>query len=881
MNKIICKENLKKILIIFLLLQPLLDTYILFEEKAIEIFTISPSTIIRLICIFIIGIFSIVIIKSKRKWLNFIIYILMIFMYSVIHIYNAKQFVSLTPGNFNFSIITEIFYIIRLIIPFMIIFVTSNIRFDKKKIKKVLNILICIFSITIVITNIFKISVGAYITKPIGYNIFDWFTKNIHNTHSFYDTATRGYFSFANMISSLMFGFTSILFYRLIKNFNYKTISMLIIQMLAMFMLGTKVATFGFVLSLFAMSVVYIYFCFIKKEIKFNYKIPVVIVALTISWGIIYPYSPCKNRINITNESEIIKEELTVKDFSKELENLTEKEKGMYVSDYVLENYEAFGIKEEYILKKYPYENDAFFWYQMFSEPSYVKSDNRKLMGSIIERLKYLNDRKTMDELFGLTYSRVSNIATLEKDFVYQYHTLGLVGFILLILPYIILLISCLFKMIFNINKITLKNVSLVTCLLSALAGAYYCGNSLDNLTFSIIIAFIYGILLNNLNYKKEKIKEDEITILALHLGYGGVEKYISSLCKMLENNYKINIITTYKMLDKPAFYFDDKIKITYLMKEKPNKEEFKEAIRSKNIIKILQEGFKSIKILYLRKSKNIEAIKNIDSKYIITTRTFHNNLVSKYANSEIIKIATEHNFHNNDKKYINNLVKSLKRFNYLVVVSNTLKEFYKNKIGNTECIYIPNVIDNLPNKYTNLKENNLINIGRLEYEKAHTDLIDIIYDVKKEIPNIKLYLIGDGSKRPELENKIKSLSLEDNIILTGYLDQKEMEKYLIKSKLFVLTSLTESFGLVLIEAMSYKVPCIAYDSADGAKELLKNGNGVLIKDRNKKLMVKEIIELLNDKNKLNKLSETGHLSCKKYLIDNVAKQWLELLNKE
>ena len=51
-----------------------------------------------------------------------------------------------------------------------------------------------------------------------------------------------------------------------------------------------------------------------------------------------------------------------------------------------------------------------------------------------------------------------------------------------------------------------------------------------------------------------------KITILALHLGFGGVEKYISSLCKMLEEDYQIEIISTYKVSDKPAFNFSNKI---------------------------------------------------------------------------------------------------------------------------------------------------------------------------------------------------------------------------------------------------------------------------------------------------------------------------------
>ena len=95
------------------------------------------------------------------------------------------------------------------------------------------------------------------------------------------------------------------------------------------------------------------------------------------------------------------------------------------------------------------------------------------------------------------------------------------------------------------------------------------------------------------------------------------------------------------------------------------------------------------------------------------------------------------------------------------------------------------------------------------------------------------------------------------------------------------MTSYTESFGIVLIEAMSHGIPCIAYDSADGARELLKNGNGILIKNRNKFAMSKEIVKLLKNNNKIKELSNKGYSSCKKYLLDNVSDEWIELLNME
>ena len=154
-----------------------------------------------------------------------------------------------------------------------------------------------------------------------------------------------------------------------------------------------------------------------------------------------------------------------------------------------------------------------------------------------------------------------------------------------------------------------------------------------------------------------ENLNPNKITILALHLGTGGVEKYLSSLCKMLENNYEVEIISTYKLNEKPAFDFSNKIKITYLINEGPYREELKKSIKKLNVINIFKYLFKNIKILLLKYIRNIESIKKIDSKYVITTRVFHNKFVNKYLkDNKYVKIATEHNYPTDKyKKNLNN----------------------------------------------------------------------------------------------------------------------------------------------------------------------------------------------------------------------------------
>ena len=65
-----------------------------------------------------------------------------------------------------------------------------------------------------------------------------------------------------------------------------------------------------------------------------------------------------------------------------------------------------------------------------------------------------------------------------------------------------------------------------------------------------------------------------KIAILSLHLNYGGVEKAVATLANMLVDNYKVEIICTYKIHNKPVYKIDTRVKIKYLIPHGPNKKE-------------------------------------------------------------------------------------------------------------------------------------------------------------------------------------------------------------------------------------------------------------------------------------------------------------------
>ena len=371
-----------------------------------------------------------------------------------------------------------------------------------------------------------------------------------------------------------------------------------------------------------------------------------------------------------------------------------------------------------------------------------------------------------------------------------------------------------------------------------------------------------------------------KITILALHLGYGGVENAVATLANLLCEKYDVEILSVYRLYNDPVFKIDDKVKIRYISNIKPNKKEMIYYLKKKNFSMLFKGLGASLKTGYVKYVKTAMELRKLDTDVVISTRTVHNFLVSNFVKKGIKKIAWEHNHHNNNKRYISALVNSCKKMNYLVTVSKELKEFYEQYLGK-KVYYIPNCLDNIPSKLSKLDSKNLISVGRLSKEKGFDDLLKLFKKISQKHTDWHLNIVGDGMEKNDLLDLAKELKLGDKVTFHGYQDKDYINDLLFDSSIYVMTSRTESFGLVLIEAMSYGIPCVSYTSAQGANEIIDDGkNGYLIKDRNEDEMISKIDLLINDEKLRKKLGKEARVKSKLYSKENVLKSWNKLINK-
>ena len=151
---------------------------------------------------------------------------------------------------------------------------------------------------------------------------------------------------------------------------------------------------------------------------------------------------------------------------------------------------------------------------------------------------------------------------------------------------------------------------------------------------------------------------------------------------------------------------------------------------------------------------------------------------------------------------------------------------------------------NNISNKEL-FKEKTIISIGRLTKQKNFEFLIKAFNKIMDEYPNFSLLILGEGEKRKTLEILIKKLNLDNKVFLIGH--EQNIYKYLKRAEMFILSSLWEDPGFVLIEAGYSNKIVLSSDCPNGPKEILNNNqNGFLYKKNSLDSFVKKFKEIQN-----------------------------------
>lgn len=176
-------------------------------------------------------------------------------------------------------------------------------------------------------------------------------------------------------------------------------------------------------------------------------------------------------------------------------------------------------------------------------------------------------------------------------------------------------------------------------------------------------------------------------------------------------------------------------------------------------------------------------------------------------------------------------------------------------------------------------RENWLITASRLVPEKGFDLMLQVAKELLPKYPEWKWVLCGEGPERGRIESFCKKEGLEGRVLLMGYVPK--VETFLLRSKIFVLTSRAEGLPMCLLEARSCGVPCVSFDVPTGPADLIDDGeNGFLIAPFDTHSMAEKLESLMKDEALLDAMAKKATKGMEEFQLSGVVMQWKGLVHQ-
>ncbi len=165
-----------------------------------------------------------------------------------------------------------------------------------------------------------------------------------------------------------------------------------------------------------------------------------------------------------------------------------------------------------------------------------------------------------------------------------------------------------------------------------------------------------------------------------------------------------------------------------------------------------------------------------------------------------------------------------------------------------------------------------MLTVGRLDKQKGHEDLADIIPNISKEFPKIKFIWVGEGQLESELKKKLKRSSVLDKVIFLGY--RSDVLRILRACDLFIFPTYFEGSPSVIVESMAHLLPIVSSD-ASGIPEVIENKkHGLLFKTGDKAELLDSVFWALRNEYRMKEMA----LEARKHVAANFSLE--DMINK-
>jgi glycosyltransferase involved in cell wall biosynthesis len=189
--------------------------------------------------------------------------------------------------------------------------------------------------------------------------------------------------------------------------------------------------------------------------------------------------------------------------------------------------------------------------------------------------------------------------------------------------------------------------------------------------------------------------------------------------------------------------------------------------------------------------------------------------------------------------------------------------------------------IERVRGKYPFLSKSKVIlYVGQLIPRKGLPYLIEAMDIVRETVENVRLLLIGQGVDEGALREQVRQRGLEDQVFFLGAENHENVLAFMNLSDLFVLPSLEEAFGIVLVEAMSQSMPVVA-TAVQGVSSIVRDGvNGFLVPPQDEKALAAKVVSLLENPRLAREMGKRNRGDSEQYQWDRLAERYMDIYER-
>lgn len=220
---------------------------------------------------------------------------------------------------------------------------------------------------------------------------------------------------------------------------------------------------------------------------------------------------------------------------------------------------------------------------------------------------------------------------------------------------------------------------------------------------------------------------------------------------------------------------------------------------------------------------------------------------------------------------------KTYPQLEQIVCLNQTEADHFKQY---TTVSIIPNFIETVYTNNQPVEKKQLLTAGWLIHRKGTDLLLPVAKTILNRYPDYTWKLAGDGELKEKVLDFIRKEQLEGRLLLQSP-GESDIDEVYRESGLFVLASRFEAFPMVLLEALSYGIPCISFNCPSGPSDIITHGeDGLLVEPENTIQLTAAIISVLDHPELRVRLSENAVKNIRRFDKDSIYPLWATLINQ-